>query len=284
VWPDLGDPADIDYALVWMPEPGVLANLPALKAIFNLGAGVDHLLADPSLPKVPLARTVDPDMAMRMSEYVVFHVLLHHRQHLLYAAQQRRQQWQGHPQPAASEVRVGVMGLGSLGADAARKLSLLGFATAGWSRSEKSLAGIDCFHGTDGLKPFLNRTDILVVLLPATDRTKGIIDARLLSSLAQDGVLGGPVLINAGRGALQVEADIEAALDSGTLKAASLDVFEEEPLPPSSPLWHHPNVVVTPHNAADSGALPLCRGILEQIRTFESSGILRHLVDRQRGY
>jgi glyoxylate/hydroxypyruvate reductase A len=144
------------------------------------------------------------------------------------------------------------MGLGELGRDAARKLRIMGFDVAGWSRSPKALDGLPSFSGEDGMKAFLARTDILVSLLPLAPETRGLINAELLSGLARDGRLGGPFLINAGRGGLQVEADILAALDAGTLKGATLDVFETEPLPSDSPLWLHPAVTVTPHNAAMS--------------------------------
>ena len=164
----LGDPADITYACAWQAPRGLLAGLPHLQAIFSLGAGVDHLIADPALPDVPVVRIVDPDLTMRMTEYVVLHVLMHHRRQRLYDAQQRQRRWHEHAQPPASAVAVGVMGLGVLGCDAARALCRLGFRTAGWSRTPKSLSGIDTFHGNDGLDAFLRRTEILVCLLPAT--------------------------------------------------------------------------------------------------------------------
>ena len=167
-----------------------------------------------------------------MSEWVVMHALAHLRQLRRYERQQRERIWaDDDDQPKAAEVHVGVLGLGVLGADAATKLGALGFKVAGWSASPKSLPGVACFHGPDGLRRVLARTDMLVVLLPLTDATRGMIDASLIAQLRQGGRLGFPVLINAGRGGLQVEADILAALDSGRLKGASLDVFEREPLP-----------------------------------------------------
>ena len=178
MWPkQVGDPADIHYACVWSPPPGVLAGFPNLKAIFSLGAGVDDLLADPKLPDVPVVRIVDSDLTMRMTEYVVLHVLMHHRRQRLYDAQQRERRWHEHDQPAASEVAVGVMGLGVFGASAAWVLDRLGFKVAGWSRTQKTLPGIECFHGADGLDLFLRRSEILVCLLPATPATRGLIRA-----------------------------------------------------------------------------------------------------------
>ena len=198
-------------------------------------------------------RVVDEDLTNRMSEYVVLHCLMHLRAQRRHDEQQRRKIWfDDRFQPGAHEVRVGIMGLGVLGQDAARKLRAIGFDVAGWSRSPREIEGMPTFSGEAGLAPFLARTDILVCLLPLTQATRGILGRALFERLARDGRLGGPILVNAGRGGLQVEADILAALDDGTLKAATLDVFEMEPLPPESPLWSHPAVTVTPHNAAMS--------------------------------
>jgi glyoxylate/hydroxypyruvate reductase len=275
------DKASIRYAATWWHPPGSLSDLPGLAAIFSLGAGVDHVFVDPALPRVPVVRVVDPDLTQRMSEWVVLHVLMHHRQQRLYARQQQERLWHDdHAQPAAKDIRVGIMGMGELGADAAEKLKALGFEVAGWSATRKALPGIRSFAGA----AFLARTDILVVLLPHTPATHGIINADLLSKLAPDGRLGGPFLINAGRGGLQVEADILAALDAGTLKGASLDVFEKEPLPASSPLWTHPAVYLTPHNAAISDHDAISAMIARQIERLEAGGALEHVVDRDKGY
>jgi len=228
---------------------------------------------------------VDPDLTTRMSEWVVLHALLHLRQFRRYERQQRERVWDDdEDQPAARQVRVGVMGLGELGRDAARKLKAIGFDVAGWSASAKSEPGVACFHGPDGLDAMLARTDILVALLPLTEATRGILNARLFAKLARDGRLGGPILLNAGRGGLQVEADILAALDAGVLKAASLDVFEKEPLPKDSPLWSHPAAFVSPHNAAISARGAVAGYVAEQIEAFERGEPLRNVVDRKRGY
>jgi glyoxylate/hydroxypyruvate reductase A len=281
---DLRDPADIAYACAWQAPRGLLAGLPRLRAIFSLGAGVDHLLTDPTLPEVPVVRIVDPDLTMRMTEYVVLHVLMHHRRQRLYDAQQRERRWYEHEQPPASAVAVGVMGLGVLGCDAARALSRLGFRTAGWSRTPKSLAGIETFHANDGLDAFLRRTEILVCLLPATAATQGILRLELLRKLERDGGAGGAYLINAGRGALQIDADILTALDEGTLAGATLDVFPAEPLPTASALWTHPKVTITPHNAAASDPRALVANIVRQIDRFEAGLPLEHMIDRSVGY
>lgn len=282
--PGLGDPATIRYACAWKAPPGLFASLPNLAAIFSLGAGVDHLLADPLLPEVPIVRIVDPDLTLRMTEYVVLHVLLHHRRFKLYDRQQRERVWREHADPAAGAVRVGIMGLGVLGEAAAAALRPLGFRLAGWSRTPKMVPGVTSFAGAAGLKPFLAETDILVCLLPLTADTRGMLDYALFQGLARDGALGGPALVNAGRGGLQVEADILRALDDGTLAGASLDVFELEPLPAESPLWSHPKVFVTPHNAAQSDPRALASYVLGQIERFERGLPLENVVDRGRGY
>ncbi len=201
--------------------------MPNLKAVFSLGAGVDHLLADPTLPDVPLVRIVDPDLTMRMTEYVVLHVLMIHRRQRLYDAQQRERLWRDHDQPPAADVTVGIMGLGVLGRDAAEVLRRLGFKVAGWSRTPKTIAGIETFHGPEGLDAFLAAHRHSVCLLPHTPETEGILNLTLFRKLKRDGALGGAYLINAGRGKLQVDADILAALDEGALAGASLDVFPD---------------------------------------------------------
>jgi glyoxylate/hydroxypyruvate reductase len=290
-WPEqVGDPADIAYACAWQAPRGLLATLPNLRVIFSLGAGVDHLLADPTTPAAPVVRIVDPDLTMRMTEYVVLHVLLHHRRQRHYDAQQRERVWHEHQQPPASAVAVGVMGLGVLGCDAAQALARLGFRVAGWSRTPKSFSGaaslpaIETFHGSDGLDAFLRRTEILVCLLPSTPATHGILRLDLLRKLERNGAAGGAYLVNAGRGALQVDADILAALDEGSLAAATLDVFPTEPLPTASQLWTHPRVTITPHCAAASDPRPLTANILRQIERLEAGKPLEHVVERALGY
>ncbi len=282
-YPDVPDRAAVRYALLWKSPADALARLPNLAAIFSLGAGVDHVVGL-DLPPVPIVRIVDPDLTMRMTEHVVLHVLYHHRKIPQYQEQQKKHIWRELRQPAANAVRVGIMGLGELGRDAADVLVRLGFQVSGWSRTEKAVPGVACFAGADGLAPFLARTDILVVLLPLTPGTRGILDRRVFEGLARDGALPGPVVINAGRGGLQNEADLLAALDDGTLAGASLDVFVNEPLAKESRFWDHPRVMLTPHAAASSEASALAPGILAQIEAFERGEPLRNLVDRERAY
>lgn len=285
VWPEVGAVADIHYVGAWLPPAHALAGLPHLKVIFSLGAGVDAILRDDTLPRdVPLVRVNDADLTMRMGEYIMLHVLLHHRQQRRLDENQRNKVWDSFATHAASDLRIGVMGLGVLGADAARKLAVMGFPVAGWSRTRKDIPGIESFAGPDEFDGFLARSDVLVSLLPATPETTGIINHGMLRKLARTGPFGAPILINAGRGRQQVEADILRALDDGTLHGASLDVFQTEPLPKESPLWSHPKVIVTPHAAADSDPAAICRYIAGQMARFERGVELQNVVDRSRGY
>jgi glyoxylate/hydroxypyruvate reductase A len=278
------DPAEIHYAAVWKPRQGELAAFPNLRVIFNLGAGVDALMADSSLPKVPLVRVAVGDLTGRMTEYVVLHVLMHHRQELYLRASQREKRWAPKFQWPASAISVGIMGLGTLGSDAAAALRHLGFHVSGWSRSRKQVDGIACFHGEDQLGPFLAQTDILVCLLPLTPDTRHILNRDLFAKLNRNSPMGAPVLINAGRGGLQNENDILQCLDDGTLGAASLDVYATEPLPADSPFWTHPRVVLTPHNAADTDPDEISKYVARQIELFEAGGALENVVDAGRGY
>jgi glyoxylate/hydroxypyruvate reductase len=279
-----GDPASVEYAAVWKPVPGELAGFPNLKVIFNLGAGVDALMADKTLPKLPLVRVSVGDLTHRMSEYVALHVLMHHRQELYLRDSQRVKRWAPRYQWPAGAITVGVMGLGTLGADAAEVLVRLGFQVVGWSNSPKQIDRVECFHSKAQLDAFLRRTDILVSLLPLTPDTRHILNRELFSKLNRSSPIGAPVVINAGRGGLQNEADILACLDDGTLGAVSLDVYATEPLPPDSPFWTHPNVVLTPHNAADTDPDEISKYVARQIERFEAGEPLENLVDPMRGY
>jgi glyoxylate/hydroxypyruvate reductase A len=278
------DPAEVRYAAVWKPRAGELAGFPNLRVIFNLGAGVDALIADTSLPKLPIVRVAVDDLTRRMTEYVVLHVLAHHRQELYLRESQREKRWAPKYQWPAGAISVGLMGLGNLGADAAEALKILGFKVSGWSRNAKNIAGVSCFHGADGLEPFLKQTNILVCLLPLTAQTRHILNRNLFAMLDRDSPLGAPVLINAGRGGLQNEADLLACLNDGTLGAATLDVFETEPLPPDSPFWTHPKVWLTPHNAADTDPDAISRYVAAQIGRHEAGQALQNVVDLGRGY
>jgi len=286
VWPDrMGNISDIEYCAAWLPPPGVVKSLPNLKVIMSLGAGVDAILKDPTLPAaIPIVRVNEPDLTGRMTEYIVLHVLMHHRQQRRIDENQKHKVWDSFPTHAAKDLRVGIMGMGVMGTDSALKLRDIGFQVAGWSRSRKSIPGVDSFAGAAEFDAFLARTDVLVSLLPATPDTDGIINRRTIGKLSRSGPLGGPVIINAGRGRQQVAADIIAALDAGELLAATLDVFAAEPLPPDSPLWTHPRVTVTPHCAADSDPETICAYVANNIRRHQRGEKLDNLVDRARGY
>jgi glyoxylate/hydroxypyruvate reductase len=284
VWPQVGRIEDIRYALAWQPQPGELAKLPNLELIVSVGAGVDYLMKDPSLPMVPLVRFVDDDLTGRMVSFVAANVLYHHRRMIELREQQQARVWEYIQEPAAHELTVGIMGLGVLGQACARALAPLGYNLAGWTRGARQVAGVKCFSGATGLDSFLGATDILVVLLPLTPDTRGIITRQLLSKLRRPKILPGPILINAGRGGLQSEDDIIASLDAGELYAASLDVFSTEPLPATSPVWTHKRILLTPHIAAESDPRAIARYLVAQVGRKQRGEPLPNLVDRAKGY
>ncbi len=280
VWPAVGDPAEIDYALVWRPEPGLLASLPNLKLILSLGAGVDHILGDPSLPAgVPIVRLVDSDLSDAMSEYVALQVLHFHRRDLDYQAQQRAAIWRELPQKGAGERPVGLLGFGEIGRHVARRLKALGFPVSGWTRRERKVDGFVTYAGAAGLEQLLARSEILVCILPLTPATEGILCARTFAALPE-----GACLVNAGRGGHLIEEDLIPALDSGRLSAAALDVFRDEPLPPAHPFWRHPRILVTPHIAGVTNPRTAAPIVLDAIRRFQNRLPLPTAVDRERGY
>ncbi|HEX9535777.1 MAG TPA: glyoxylate/hydroxypyruvate reductase A [Stellaceae bacterium] len=280
IWPEIGDPAEIDYALVWRPEPGLLASLPNLKLILSLGAGVDHILCDPHLPPgVPIVRLVDPYMTDAMSEYIILQVLRLHRQDIDYRAQQEKGIWLELEQKNAAERAVGILGFGALGQDAARKLKGLGFDVALWGRRQRTVEGLRSYAGGAGLPALLGRSEILVCLLPLTAETEGILNASTFAMLPKRAAL-----INAARGSHLVEEDLLAALASGRLSAAVLDVFRDEPLPAGHPFWHHPRIVVTPHIAAETHPPTAAPIIFDNIRRFEAGRPLLNRVDPAQGY
>lgn len=277
------DLSGIDYAVLWKPLDDLFSRARDLKVLFSGGAGVDHVLTLPGLPDLPLVRFVDHTLTTRMSEWIVMQCLMHLRQHLAYDRLQRARIWRPLAQPEAADVNVGIMGMGVLGSDAARKLKAMGFNVLGWSKSKKEIDGVETF-ADDGLDEFLGKTDILVGLLPLTAETHDVYDAALFGKLRKTGALGGPVFVNAGRGGSQVEADLLAALKDGTLKGASLDVFQTEPLPASSPFWTLDNVILTPHCAADSDTSALFSYVERQIERFEQGLPLQNVVERDAGY
>lgn len=280
VWPDRSKADAVELVLAWKAPRGAIAAFPNQKMIVSLGMGVDHLLTDDSLPAgVPITRIMDAGLIGQMSEYAIYHALRHHRAMPNYEASQRARKWTVEPFVDTIDRRIGVMGLGAIGTDIVRKFVVLGFPTLGWSRTARSIEGVECHHGTAGLDAFLARTDILVNVVPLTRETTGIINARLLGKLPKDAYL-----INIGRGGHVVDADLLAALDSGHLSGAALDVFNEEPLPPASVYWTHPKVMVTPHIAGETNPRTAAIGVAENVRRLEAGQTLLHTVDRATGY
>ncbi|MGD9480666.1 2-hydroxyacid dehydrogenase [Shinella sp. G-2] len=277
------DLSGIDYAVVWKPGADLFSRAKDLKVVFSGGAGVDHVVTLPGLPDVPLVRFVDDTLTTRMSEWVVMQCLLHLRQHQTYEAQRERRVWRELVQPEAKEITVGIMGFGVLGQDSAKKLKTLGFNVIGWSKSGRRVEGFETYDDA-GLDAFLARTDFLVGLLPLTPDTRNIYNTGLFTRLSRKGPFGAPVFINAGRGGSQVEADVVASLNDGTLRGASIDVFQQEPLPLESPFWSMDKVFMTPHASAASDVAALFRHVSRQIERLESGKPLEHLVDRSAGY
>ena len=280
VWPEIGDPAAIDCAIVWRPIPGLLASLPNLKLILSLGAGVDHLLDDPQLPRgVPLVRLVDPYLSAAMSEFVALGVLRLHRQDFEYLAQQRREEWRERDQKNAGERPVGILGFGEIGQEAGRRLQALGFPVAGWTRTARTIPAFTTFHGPAGFDAILRQSEILVCLLPLTPETTGILNTAALARLPR-----GAGLVNAGRGGHLVEGDLIPALDSGQLSGAVIDVFRDEPLPRGHPFWRHPRIAVTPHIAGTTNPATAAPIMAAALRDFEAGRPVANLVDLSRGY
>ena len=276
----LGDKKDIEIALAWKPPAGLIASFPNVKLIVSLGMGVDHLLADDRLPAgVPIVRIMDEGLVGQMSEYAIYWALRHHREIDKYAASQRARQWKPEDFVDTIDRRIGVMGLGSIGQDTAAKFAALGFPTAGWSRTARTLPGIETFHGADGFQRFLARTDILVDVLPLTRDTRNLLDAKAFAALPK-----GAYLINMARGGHVVDEALLAALESGQVSGAALDVFNVEPLPADHPYWTHPKVHVTPHIAGATNPRTASPGVIDNIKRLRAGQPLIHTVDPKTGY
>ena len=279
IWPEIGDPADIRYFAAWMPPDDLMTLFPNLELLISVGAGVDHFDLSKLPPDLPVARMVEPGIVDGMVEYVSMAVLSLHRDLIDYVAQQRAEVWKQIRVRPASTRRVGVLGLGMLGEACCRMLVQFGFQVAGWSRSGREIAGVTSFAGTDALPEFLARTDILVCLLPLTDETRGMLGAELFAQLPK-----GAKLVNSGRGAHLDQDALLAALDSGQISAAVLDVTSPEPLTQGHPLWSHPRVLVTPHIASMTQPETAVEVVLENLRRHHAGEPLIGLVDRKRGY
>lgn len=279
IWPDIGDPAAVRFLATWEAPANLLELFPNLEVLFSSGAGVDQFDFAGLPAELPLVRMVEPGIINGMVEYVSWAVLALHRDMLHYQRQQRRAQWQAAPVRPASQRRVGVLGLGSLGQAALTQLRGFGFDCAGWSRSRHALDGVQCFAGADELPTFLARTDILVCLLPLTSETRGILDSALFARLPQ-----GAGLVHVGRGPQLVHDDLLAALERGQIADAVLDVTDPEPLPPDHLFWQHPNIWLTPHIASMTQPETAAHAVLDNLRRFEAGESMIGRVDRSRGY
>lgn len=281
LFPDAGDPSEIEAAVVWTAHDMMeLRRYPNLKLIVSMGAGVDHLLRPPGPPPgIPVARLKDVLLTSAMAEWVLLNVLRFHRQDPEYRALQQRKEWLELSAPSTAERRIGILGIGELGSASARVLTSLGFPVMGWSRSAKTLPGVQSFHGADGLMAMAAQSDILICLLPLTPQTRGVLNARLLSALPR-----GAYVINGARGGHMVAEDMLAALDSGHIAGAALDVFEPEPLPAESRFWSHPKVFLTPHAASITIPSSVAPQVVENIRNMRAGRPLINLVDFSLGY
>jgi glyoxylate/hydroxypyruvate reductase A len=261
VWPELGDPEEIDFLFTFQPPAGLVASLSKLKLLQVIGAGVDQLENEPLPPNLPVARTVDCGLTAGMVEYVLAQVLHFHRQLDAYDRFQREVKWQRLPRVEAAARKVGVLGLGPIGTAVAEKMASFGFDVAAWSRTERNLPSVKAFAGDREFGAFLEGCSILVNLLPLTPTTRGILCHSLFDRLAR-----GAYVINVGRGAHCILTDLLAALDSGQLAGAALDVHDTEPLPADSSLWRHPKIRITPHIASTASPNSAAAAVIENIQ------------------
>jgi glyoxylate/hydroxypyruvate reductase A len=280
VWPGIRDLGAVEFAVCWKQPPHVLGKFPNLKCISSIGAGVEHLLNDATVPVgIPLVRLVDDDLKQSMAEYVMLGILEHFRQFSGYRRLQGQARWEVQQIPHISRLGIGIMGFGEIGQYVARKLTDFGFSVCGWNRSRKHDSHIRVYSGRDELGEFLGKANVLVCLLPLTDETENILNAQTFSQLPP-----GAYLINAGRGGHLVESDLLTVLDSGQLSGALLDVFREEPLPDKHPFWFHEKITVTPHVASITNPASASVQVVENYRRVLNDEPLLHLVDLDSGY
>lgn len=279
LWPEIGDPQEIEVLIAWQPPETLMETFPNLKVLLSVGAGADQFDLAALPPDLPVVRMIEPGLTQGMVEYVTFAVLGLHRDMVRYLQQQREEKWLAHSVKPAATRRVGVMGLGELGQAALRQLASFGFDCAGWSRTPRDLDGVECFHGAAQLGAFLVRSDILVCLLPLTAETRGLLNRDLFSQLPR-----GAALVHAGRGAQLNHQDLLDALDSGQLGAAVIDVTDPEPLPPAHPFWRHPAIWLTPHIASQTQNESAVAALLENLRRYQRGEPMIGLIDRARGY
>ena len=276
---EAGEP-EVDYLVTWKPSAEWFARTRVRKAIFNLGAGVDALLAVPTLPAdVPLYRLTDAGMAEQMAEYAVATVLRAYREFDAFVHDQRDRRWQPRRRRTKADFGVGVMGVGVLGRAVLEALRPFGFPLHGHARAPRALPGVTMHAGAAALADFLSRCAVCIILVPSTPATRDLFDATRLAWLPR-----GAHLVNLARGDLVVDADLLAALDAGHLAHATLDVFRTEPLPAAHPFWHHPKVTITPHASAVTLLADSAAQVAAGIRAFEANREPPGRVDRARGY
>lgn len=279
IWPEVGDPGDVRYIAAWEPPANLMTEFPNLEVLFCTGAGIDHFDLSAVPEAIPVVRMVETGIVSGMVEYVTLSVLFIHRDWSTYLNQQRKLDWAVHRVRPASSLRIGVLGLGTLGKAVLHRLQSFGFSCAGWSRSPQQLAGIDCYAGVDEMGAFLSRTDILICLIPLTDSTRGILGKPLFDALPR-----GAAVINVGRGGHLVQGDLLKALNDGTISCAVLDVCDPEPLPRDNPLWTHPKVTLTPHIASMTQPETAVEAIVANIRRHREGMSMIGIVDKVRGY
>ena len=279
IWPDIGEPGDIRYLAAWAPAPEMIADLPNLEVIFSVGAGVDQFDMSQIPDRVMLVRMIEPLLTQGMAEYVALATLALHRNLIDYVAAQRERRWEPIDLLPASGRRVSVMGLGAMGQAALEALRPFGFQLAGWSRSERSIDGVQCFAGPQSLNAFLERSDILICLLPLTPETRGILCRETFNRLPH-----GAGLINAARGGHLVEEDLLKAVAGGQISAAVLDVLAEEPPPGDHPFWNHPRILITPHMASNTSTEFGGRALLENVLRHRRGEEMVGIVHRELGY
>lgn len=276
---DAPDKAAIRYLAAWNPQAALFAQLPALEVLFSIGAGVDQFNMAAVPDHVRVVRMIEPGIIAGMVEYATMAALAMHRNLIDYRLAQREGRWAPIKLVPASERRIGVMGLGSLGQAVLQSLSNFGFALSGWSRSAHNIENVDCYAGADGLNPFLAECDILICLVPLTEETRGILSRKTLSQLPK-----GAALINCARGGHLVDADLIALLDEGHLSGAMLDVTEPEPLPAGHAFWTHPRILLTPHVASMTQADSAAQALIANIRRHQAGMSMDGEVARDRGY
>jgi len=279
VWPDAGDLSKIEYLIAWQAPPEFLTELSGLKVLFSSGAGTDHIDLSAVPAHISVVRMVEPGIINGMVEYVSLAVLALHRDLLDYVTSKAARVWAPLEVPPASTRTIGVMGMGILGRAVLERLATYGFQLRGWNRSLRHMDGVESFAGADQLQRFLEGCNVLVCLLPLTPVTKGVLNQKVFSALP-----AGAALINVGRGAHLVNADLLDALDSGRLSRAILDVTDPEPLPPEHPFWAHPRVLLTPHVASMTQPETAAPILLENIRRHQRGEPLTDVIDRSRGY